>query len=197
MERLLLARHAESEYGALGLVNGDPSLPVGLTEQGIRQARALGAAIAGRAIDLCVVTEFPRTAQTADLALEGRDVPRLVVPELNDPDYGDFEGTPLAAYRGWLDGRPSGEAPPGGRETRLELVRRHASGFRALLDRRERTILAVLHSLPLAYLFAAIEGRDPAPRMELVALAEARPAGPDELERAVARLEAWCRAPSW
>ena len=88
MKRLLVARHGESEYSAKQLVNGDPGVSCPLTEAGRVQARALGEALAGESIDLCVVTEFQRVRETAELALDGREVPFLVVPELNDPRYG-------------------------------------------------------------------------------------------------------------
>lgn len=197
MEVALLVRHAESEYSVKGLVNGDPAVPVGLTAAGERQARALAEALADDRIDLCVVTEFPRTRATADLALGGRDVPLLVVPALNDPDYGDFEGASLEEYRTWVTAQGSRVRIPGSRESRLDLVRRYARGFRAVLGRPEATVLCVLHSLPLAYLLAALEDRDPAPRMALVGYAEVVRETAAELEPAVARLEAWCAAPTW
>ena len=43
METGLFARHAETEYSVRALVNGDPSVPVGLTEAGKEQARVAGA----------------------------------------------------------------------------------------------------------------------------------------------------------
>ena len=197
MQTALLARHAESAYSAQGLVNGDPAVAVDLTEEGVRQARALGEALAGEPVDVCVVTDFGRTRRTAELALAGRCVPFVVVPDLNDPDYGDFEGRSLEEYRGWLSGRGSSECPPGGGETRHDLVRRYARGFAALLARPERTVLAVLHSLPLAYAFALLGGRDIADRMDLVGYAEARRVSADDLGLVVARLEEWCEAPTW
>jgi probable phosphoglycerate mutase len=197
MELSLLARHAESEYSVKGLVNGDPAVSVGLTPAGRRQARALGAALAGEEVDLCIVTEFPRTQETADLALHERSTPRLVVPELNDPDYGDFEGLQLEDYRAWVAEHGSRVGIPGSTESRLDLVRRYARGFRTVLARPERTVLSVLHSLPLAYMVAALDGRDPAPRMDLVGYAELMRVEAPALERAVARLEAWSGAPTW
>src|SRR5262245_8956836 len=74
VETLLLARHGESEYSARGAVNGDPRIACPLTDTGREQARALGRALAGDRVDLCVVTEFERVRETADLALAGRDV---------------------------------------------------------------------------------------------------------------------------
>jgi probable phosphoglycerate mutase len=197
MESVFLVRHAESEYSALGLVNGDPSVAVGLTEEGQRQARALREALSGEVVELCVVTEFSRTRETAALALTGQAVQFLVVPELNDPDYGDFEGALLDDYRAWLGEHGSSVLIPGSRESRLDLVRRYARGFRVVLSRPERVVLCVLHSLPLAYVAGALDGRAPAPRMAVVGYAEAVQVEAAALDRAVARLEAWCGAPTW
>jgi 2,3-bisphosphoglycerate-dependent phosphoglycerate mutase len=197
MESVFLARHAESDYSAKGLVNGDPSLPVRLTEEGRRQARTLGQALAGEEVDLCVVTEFPRTRETAERALADRAVPFLVVPELNDPDYGDFEGASLDEYRGWLREHGSGVRIPGSRESRLDLVSRYIRGFRLVLSRPEEVGLCVLHSLPLAYVAGALDGRAPAPRMPVVGYAEVVPVEAAALDRVVGRLEAWCAAPTW
>ena len=112
MELAILARHGESAFSAQALVNGDAAIAGPLTSVGEEEARLLGDAISGDSIDLCVTSEFERTRQTADLALAGRDVPRLVVPELNDPLYGEFEGGSLADYRGWAHSHGSGEPPP-------------------------------------------------------------------------------------
>jgi probable phosphoglycerate mutase len=191
---LLVARHGESVYSLEQLVNGDPGVACPLTETGRAQARALGEALAGEAIDLCTVSEFERVRETAELALAGRDVPFLVLPELNDPRYGDFEGGPLAAYREWVWERGPLEAPPGG-EHRGELAERYARGFRTLLERTEEMILLVGHSLPIAYVRDAAEGRAPRSRTGQVAYAELLELDRDALERAVAVLEAWAGSP--
>ena len=87
MDSVILARHGESVFSARHLVNGDAAVAGPLTERGEEEARELGRAIAADRIELCVTSEFERTQQTANVALEGRDVPRLVVAELNDPRY--------------------------------------------------------------------------------------------------------------
>ncbi len=74
MDRLILARHAESVFNVRGVLNGDPSIPGGLTDNGREQARLLGERSRSERIDLCVTTEFDRTRETADVALAGRDV---------------------------------------------------------------------------------------------------------------------------
>jgi broad specificity phosphatase PhoE len=197
VERALLVRHAESEFSARGLVNGDIEVAVALTDRGIEQARALAAELADDSVDLCVTSEFERVRRTADLVLAGRPVPRIVLPELNDPRYGRFEGGPLDEYRSWAVARGSGEDVPGGGESRQAIVRRYVAGFRRILERPEGTVLVVTHSLPIAYVLMAAAGRDPAPRVDLVEYAKPYRLGRDELDRAVARLEAWCAAPTW
>src|SRR5205807_7042534 len=115
MVEVIVARHGESEYSAVGRVNGDPAVPCPLTDQGRDEARAFGRTLDGVPIDLCVTSEFRRTKETADLALEGRDVVRLVLPDLNDLAAGDFEGEPLGDLRAWLRRHgPLAELPGGG-----------------------------------------------------------------------------------
>ena len=196
MRRLLAARHGESELSAKALVNGDPGVACPLTELGRVQARALGTALADERIDLCVVTEFERVRETAEIALAGRDIPFLVVPELNDPRYGEFEGGSIVAYREWAWARGPLDAPAGG-EHRGEIADRYARGLRILADRPEDTILLVAHSLPLAYLRDAAAGTAPRSRMDMVEYAQVVRLDLGELEQAVAVLEAWAAAPAF
>jgi broad specificity phosphatase PhoE len=193
---LLAARHGESAFSAKQLVNGDPGVACPLTDAGRVQARALGEAVSDEPIDLVAVTEFERVRETAEVALEGRDIPVLVVPELNDPRYGEFEGGSLDRYREWAWGVGPLDAPECG-EHRGEIAARYADGLRKLLDRPEETILLVAHSLPLAYLRDAAAGTAPRSRMEMVEYAQVLRIGRDELERAIEVLEAWAAAPAF
>lgn len=198
MQTLILARHGESEYSARGLLNGDPSVAVGLTEAGEEQARALGAALRDTPLDLCVTTEFPRTQRTTELALAGRTVPVEIWRDLNDPHGGVWEGSPIDDYRGWAGAAGSSEPVPGGGESRHAVVARCTRAYRALLGRSEPTILVVLHALPLAYLLDAIDGSPPQPRMERpIAYAEPHVVTAGTLATAVGVLEAWVAAPNW
>src|SRR2546430_9695508 len=130
MERAVLARHAESEFSVRGLTNGDPSVACGLTERGREQARHLAGLIAEMPIDLCAVSEFQRARETADIALAGRDVERLVVPDLNDIRFGEFEGRLVADDRSWARAHgPEDEFPSVG-ETRTANLARYDTGFR-------------------------------------------------------------------
>jgi probable phosphoglycerate mutase len=197
MVTAILARHGESDASVRAVVNGDPRTAVGLTPAGEEEARRLGEELHGEPIDLCVVSEFQRTRRTADIALAGRPVRIEVWPELNDPRYGEFEGGALDRYREWAWAHGSADEVPGGGESRHGILARYAVGFRRLLERPEKTALAVVHSLPVAYVLAAVDGHDPGPRVPLVEYARPHRLGDAELRAAVERLEAWCAAPTW
>ena len=197
MRRALFARHGESEYSARGLLNGDVAVACGLTRAGLAQSRRLAAALRDVTIDLCVATEFERVWLTADEAVRGRSVPRLVVPELNDPLYGPFEGRGIEEYRTWAAGAPSTETPGAGGESRHAIVERYVHGLRIVLARPEETILVVAHSLPISYLLGARRGAEPGARAPLAEHAVPYELEAAELERATGVLERWLAAPSW
>jgi broad specificity phosphatase PhoE len=197
MERALLVRHAESVFSERGLANGRADVRCPLSARGEAQARALAGELADLDIDLCATSELERTRQTADIALREKAVPRIMLPELNDPLYGRYEGGPLESYLTWALAHDSAAEPPGGGERRQQLVARYASGFRKLMERPESTILVVTHSLPIAYVLMALAGQDPAPRVPLVEYANIHAIAARELEQAVTRLESWCAAPTW
>ena len=192
MERLILARHGESDYSARGLLNGDPGRACPLTPTGRAQARRLGALLRVERIELCVTSAFERTKETAEIALAGRAIPRLVVPELNDHAAGEFEGRELAGYLAWAHASPSREPIPGADESRLDAVRRFARGYRVLLERPEPTIVAILHSLPISYLLSAPLRR--LPRLDYAAPATVPAA---DVLAGVERLESWATSPTW
>ena len=195
MERAVLVRHGESAFSVRGAVSSDPLGDCPLTAAGRQQARRLGQELVSEPVDVCITSAFPRTHETADLVLEGRDVPRVVVAELNDPRAGVFEGGPLERYKQWARAHGPLDEPPGGGESRAAIVARYAHGFLRVLERPEANVLVVIHSLPIAYARAAAEGRDPATAMDLVPYCEAHRMSADELTAAVERLERWAERP--
>ncbi len=197
VDEVILARHGESELSVAGRTNGDPSTACPLTETGRQEARRFGELLASGRIDLCVVSEFQRAQETADLALEGRDVPRLVSPDFNDIRFGDFEGHALTEYRAWAHAHGPEVAAPGGGDSRAETVRRYVRAYRELLARPEATVLVVAHGLPVRYVLDAVEGRNPAMRVEPIPYAKPFRLSAAELKLAVERLAAWLRSPAW
>jgi broad specificity phosphatase PhoE len=159
VELYVLARHGESTLNFENRINGDPSVPVALTEKGREEARLLGRQIAHIRLDLCICTRFSRTRETAETALEGRDVPIEVEPLLDDIDVGDLEGMPLECYRAWKREHTRGDPFPGG-ESLDAAALRYAKAFRKLLERPETSVLVVSHEIPLRYAINAADGSD-------------------------------------
>jgi broad specificity phosphatase PhoE len=189
MRLLLLARHGQSLFNVDGVVNGDPALDRGLSPLGLEEARKLAGQVAGVAIDLCVVSAFPRAQETARLALAGREsVPWDVDPELNDIRIGELEGRTLAEYRAWKHAHRRDDPFPGG-ESLDDSARRYAAAYERLLRRDADTILCVCHEIPVRYAVNAAAGSDDldAPLHDV---ANATPYVFDAagLERAIARL---------
>lgn len=196
MKTAILARHAESVFSVRAMMNGDPAVAGPLTGNGVEQARRLGEALRDEPIDLCIVTEFERTRKTADIALEGRDVPRLVVPELNDINVGKFEGGPLETYLDWARTASPLAVPEGG-ESRAAAAARVARGGRVLLERDENHLLVIAHGLPIRYLLLAVAGEGPRPVLEKVDYATPYQVTRQELLEAVEDLRHWAADPAW
>jgi broad specificity phosphatase PhoE len=155
----VIARHGESTLNFENRVNGDPTVPVHLTEKGRDEARLLGQQFAHVPIELCVHTQFTRTRETAEIALFGRDVPMEEHPELGDIDIGNLEGKTLEEYRAWKHEHTRRDPFPGG-ESLDDAARRYADAYERLLERRESTILIVTHEIPLRYAINAADGSD-------------------------------------
>jgi broad specificity phosphatase PhoE len=124
-------------------------------------------------------------------------VPRLVLPELNDIRFGEFEGRPLTDYRAWAHAHGPEEPAPGGGDSRAETVGRYVRAYRTILARPEETVLVVAHGLPVRYVLDAVEGRNPAAAIAQVPYAEPFRLEAGELTAAVDILEAWVTNPAW
>lgn len=164
VQRLILARHGESECSAAQVVNGDPRVECPLTDRGRQQACALGKQLRAVSIDACVATQFARTTETASLVVAGRGLEVEIEPLLNDPVVGDFESQPLASYLRWHEGARWDDLPPGGGESQLIAVERYLRGYERLVARPEATILAVAHAFPISVALSILDPSAPALR---------------------------------
>ena len=159
MHLYVLARHGESTLNFENRINGDPAVPVALTEKGRDEARLLGQQVTRVALELCIHTRFGRTLETAAIALEGRDVPFEEEPLLDDIDVGELEGQTLEDYRRWKRAHERSDPFPGG-ESLDDAARRYARAFQKLLDRPETSMLVVTHEIPVRYAINAADGSD-------------------------------------
>lgn len=93
--KLLIARHAESEWNATGRWTGVTD--VHLSEKGFKDAAELGRALARThiPIDITYCSQQIRTHETATAMLDASEqfaVDIVRAPELNERDYGDYTG---------------------------------------------------------------------------------------------------------
>jgi len=159
MQLYVISRHAESTLNFENRINGDPTVPVRLTEKGRDEARLLGQQLAHVPLELCVHTRFTRTRETAEIALAGRDVPLEEIAAFDDIDVGDLEGQTIDQYRAWKHEHTRRDPFPGG-ESLDAAARRYADAYEQLLDRAESAILVVAHEIPLRYAINAADGSD-------------------------------------
>jgi probable phosphoglycerate mutase len=109
---VVLVRHGETEWSRAGRHTGRTDVP--LTEQGRRQAEAVGAALGDRDFALVLTSPLGRALETCRLAGFGdRAQPR---DELREWDYGAYEGRATSEIREerpgwtlWCDGVRDGE----------------------------------------------------------------------------------------
>jgi broad specificity phosphatase PhoE len=153
----LVARHGQSLFNLDKVVNGDPDLDRGLSEQGIEEAERLAGQLAALPIDLVAVSPFPRALQTANIALAGRDVPHLLDEDLGDVRIGELEGASLDAYRATPAHSSRKARFPGG-ESLDEAALRYARALERLLARDDPATLVVCHEIPVRYLVNSAAG---------------------------------------
>jgi len=157
MRLFLLVRHGQSLFNVDDVVKGDPALDRGLSKQGIEEAERLAGELAALPLHLVVVSPFPRAVQTANIALDARDVPHLVDEELGDVRIGELEGASLDAYRDAPAHSNRKERFPGG-ESLDEAALRYAGACERLLARDEPVTLVVCHEIPVRYVVNAAAG---------------------------------------
>src|SRR5262249_11377969 len=108
-----LARHGETEWSRSGQHTGRTDLP--LTEQGERNARALGERLRGLTFASVFTSPLQRARRTCELAGFGGRAE--VDPDLAEWDYGQYEGRRSAEihqerpdWQLFRDGCPGGES---------------------------------------------------------------------------------------
>jgi broad specificity phosphatase PhoE len=157
----VLARHGESTLNVAKVVNGDPAVDVRLTEKGQNESRLLGLQLRNLPLDLCIVTRFGRTGETAEVALAGREVRVEVEPLFDDVDVGDLDGSSLEDYRAWKRAHARSDPFPNG-ESLDAAAARYGRALESLVARPEQAILVVTHEIPVRYALNAAE-RSPDP----------------------------------
>jgi broad specificity phosphatase PhoE len=112
---LWLLRHGATEWAQNGRHTGRTNLP--LLPEGEAEARALAPVLARQRFAAVLVSPLQRARRTAELAGIGADA--QICPDLQEWDYGRYEGITTAEIRAqvpgwtvWSHGCPDGESSP-------------------------------------------------------------------------------------
>lgn len=155
--RLILVRHAQTNYNVMKLANADPSVDVHLSDEGIRQAENLAQLLKPVAYDVCYISELPRTRQTAEIINKYHNKELIVDRRLNDNKSG-FESKPVADYLRALEatGDIYGTRLNDG-ESLDEAAKRAYDFLDELKQQSYSSVLVVTHGFITEAVFAYIE----------------------------------------
>jgi broad specificity phosphatase PhoE len=148
-QSVVLARHGETEWSLSLRHTGKTDLP--LTDEGRRQARALGPRLHAWTFSAVLTSPLQRALETCRLAGYGEQA--LVRPDLEEWDYGRYEGLTSQQIEAlqpnwslWRDGCPGGET--------AEDVGRRADRVLAEVRRVDGDVLIFAHGHVLRVLAA-------------------------------------------
>ncbi len=162
--RVLLIRHGETDWNAVGRWQGHA--PVPLNAAGLRQSAALGRWLAAQQnwhIVAIYSSDLPRAAQTAQAVAEALGLAVQLEPRLREKDLGHWQGLTREEVRAWDGERyaryregwphvpvPGGEAIPqlvARAHAALEEIAARHSGQTVALVSHGGTISNLLHAL--------------------------------------------------
>lgn len=152
MVKLTLVRHGETEENVSGILQG--RMPGTLTEKGWRQIAALRDTLAAQPtpFDLMLTSPLLRAVQTANALNALLHLPLQEAPLLQERDWGELTGRPVAEVRALKE-------MPGSVETvGAMFLRAHAFLKQVLAECDGKCVLAVTHGLFARCLQAAFYG---------------------------------------
>ena len=165
--KLYLIRHGETDYNKQKKNQGQIDIP--LNEYGRELAVKTGKGLAGIPFDLCLCSPLVRARETAELILEGRDVPVLTDQRIIEVSFGRYEGRcwdPAAwdermprEFQCFFDEPGKYQAPPDG-ESLKALKERTGDFLKDICGRKEYAeynILVSTHGAALAGIIANIK----------------------------------------
>jgi broad specificity phosphatase PhoE len=154
MRRILLTRHGETAWNALGKLQGHTDIE--LNDVGRDQARALATALRGAGVIAVWASDLARARQTGEIVAVALGLAAPTVdPELRERRFGVFEGlTRLeceaqhpAAWRDWVaqTGEPPGGEPRSESAARMGRVLARIAAAATVPPADEGTVLVISH----------------------------------------------------
>ena len=148
---LYITRHGQTDWNKEERLQGHTDIP--LNENGKEMAKAAGIRYSDIKFDVCYSSPLLRAKETAELILEGRDIPIITDDRLKEMCFGEYEG-----IRGYfkdpnfplkdLFRQPEKYEPIGGSESFESLKERTSSFIEEVLIpdmNAGKTILVVAH----------------------------------------------------
>jgi probable phosphoglycerate mutase len=158
--RVVAVRHGQTEWNAQARIQGHTD--IGLDATGLRQAQALGAALAGAGLDAIYASDMARALQTAQAVADRTDLAVTADAGLRERGFGVFEGmTHAAVAERWPDlaerwrRRDPAFGPEGGEALADFYARAVACAERIAARHPGQTIALVAHGGVLDCLYRA------------------------------------------
>ena len=153
---LWFMRHGETNFNRLGLCNDNPQRDVHLTDTGVRQAEQAAEQLRHKPLRRILVSELPRTRQTAEIINRYHRVPIETHPALNDIQSG-FDGRPVAEYFAAIGHDPLHARVHGG-ESLMDHKQRINDFLHDLQSQQEDAVLIVAHEETLRAIYIWFQG---------------------------------------
>jgi probable phosphoglycerate mutase len=165
MVKLILVRHAESEWNPIGRYQGllDPHL----SERGKQQAKLLAQELSKERIDVIYSSPLKRTYTTALEIAKVKGIDVVKEDRIIEIDHGIWSGMLVEEvmekypedFRRWIEEPHKVEFPKG------ESLKSVFSRVREFLDdikerHRDQTVVAVSHTVPMRAMYCALLGVD-------------------------------------
>ncbi len=149
-------RHGQTNYNIKRLCNDNPAENVHLTPAGRRQAKEAAEGLEKVPLEKIIVSELPRTRETAEIVNHHHGVDIVTDPQINDIRSG-FDGQPVRQYQRAIAKDPLHARPAGG-ESLVDHKQRVESFIRWLSQQSFGTVLVVAHEETLRVFYAHFLG---------------------------------------
>ena len=155
--KLYLIRHGETDWNRLLRFQGREDIP--LNENGIRQAKASGLALAQTGIKAVFTSPLKRARQTGEIIAAAAGLPSQAVfnlPELIERDLGEYSGQYIKDRSDYFS--LSAGSDIGGMEPFEQVLARMELALNKLSETRIPVLAAVSHGAAINVLLAGLSG---------------------------------------
>ena len=88
--RLYMVRHGETDWNKAKKVQGRADIPLNAYGRELSEKTAEG--LRGISFDLAYTSPLSRAKETAQIVLQGRKIPLIEEPQIQEICFGDYEG---------------------------------------------------------------------------------------------------------